>query len=588
MKRILATITRLRDDSERGAGLVMVIILGMVMMAFVATASIVAVSGMRKASTDQDWVAAMSAAYAGVDDYQSRLSNDPAYVAYRNPSAPFSATSTGDLPTGTAENPAFGLGTTGSWATVAGSDGRAEYRYEVDNSDYSKSGILRLRSTGRVDGETRSIVANLKQQGFIDFLYFTDYEIQDPKYSGANATNCTKYAWAGRSSSGCSEIAFGNNDTVKGPVHSNDVIRICDARFTGVVSTAYNPASGKKYRAKDSNDNSCSGQRFDIAGSPKYAPVIGMPPTNSEMRKEVRYDLTTQGVARPGCLYTGPTSIEFHDNGTMTVRSPLTKYTQINGAVPPVGQNATECGTPGSGTGKLGSTSGQTISVLDRNLMFVQNVPSDPNDPNFTSTSVVPTNCETGSWRNPVTSNGIGYPVSGEKYQFGDDAQNYNCRYGDVFVEGDFHGLMTIAAENFVYITDDIRYEDSQADMLGLVGNNAVWVWNPVNSYGNSLLPYGSRNDRRIDAAILSVAHTFQVQNYSHGGFRGTLTVNGAIAQKFRGIVYSGSGYTKNYVYDKRFRYMAPPKFLSPVTTTYGVSELVEVKAAFNADGSAT
>jgi hypothetical protein len=33
---------------------------------------------------------------------------------------------------------------------------------------------------------------------------------------------------------------------------------------------------------------------------------------------------------------------------------------------------------------------------------------------------------------------------------------------------------------------------------------------------------------------------------------------------------------------------MAPPKFLSPVSTTYGVSEIVEVKTAFKADGSAS
>ena len=29
---------------------------------------------------------------------------------------------------------------------------------------------------------TRSIVADLKQDGFIDYLYFTNYETQDPAY----------------------------------------------------------------------------------------------------------------------------------------------------------------------------------------------------------------------------------------------------------------------------------------------------------------------------------------------------------------------------------------------------------------------
>ncbi len=105
-----------------------------------------------------------------------------------------------------------------------------------------------------------------------------------------------------------------------------------------------------------------------------------------------------------------------------------------------------------------------------------------------------------------------------------------------MFVKGDLKGQVTVAAENFVYATGDIKYEDDSRDMLGLVGNNAVLVWNPMNTSNDNMLTDSSR---RIDAAILSVAHTFQVQNYDRGGNRGTLTINGAIAQKFRGIVRS-------------------------------------------------
>ena len=95
-------------------------------------------------------------------------------------------------------------------------------------------------------------------------------------------------------------------------------------------------------------------------------------------------------------------------------------------------------------------------------------------------------------------------------------------------------------------------------------------------------------NGRTINAAILSVNHTFQVQNYDIGSSRGTLMVSGAIAQNFRGAVGTGrTGYVKDYLYDQRFRNIAPPKFMVPVSTTYGVSVQVEVGKAFNADGSA-
>ena len=41
----------------------------------------------------------------------------------------------------------------------------------------------------------------------------------------------------------------------------------------------------------------------------------------------------------------------------------------------------------------------------------------------------------------------------------------------------------------------------------------------------------------KIDAAILSLQHSFIVDNYQCGAKLGKLTVNGAIAQQFRGPV---------------------------------------------------
>ena len=109
----------------------------------------------------------------------------------------------------------------------------------------------------------------------------------------------------------------------------------------------------------------------------------------------------------------------------------------------------------------------------------------------------------------------------------------------------------------------------------------------------NAILNNSDYVNRTVEAAILSVAHTFGVQNYQYGGNRGTLTVTGAIAQKFRGPVGTGpgtgsvtTGYGKNYSYDERFRYSAPPKFLSPVTTVYGVTVWVEISPVFDPDGS--
>ncbi|MGV8977528.1 MAG: hypothetical protein ACOH17_05740 [Cellulomonas sp.] len=567
-----------RAEPDSGMAMILVIGISAVLAIFLVAAVSFALGTNKSSRKTQDWNGAVAAAYAGVEEYQSRIANDTTYFQYGNPSATFSAASSVSLPSST--NPAFGIGASGTWATVAGSGGKAKFRYEVDNSKFGSDGTLRLRSTGVAGGEARTIVADLKQQGFIDFLYFTDFEIQDPQMSGASVATCQKYAWNGRPTTGCNEIAFGGGDDVNGPVHSNDILRVCNATFEGTVTTAYNPLTGIKYKKADSNNASCSGQVFILPGYPAFSPALPMPPTNSELKKETRSDLPAD-VLRPGCLYTGPTQVVFNSNGTMTIRSPWTKKTNTVGVASTSGSTPAQCGTPGSAAGQLGSTGGQAITVPENNVIYIQNVPAGSTDANYSSTT--PSGLTVSGGANG--QNGLGYPMTNEATPLGATTAlpAYGSKNGDLFVKGTVNGRVTIAAENYIYVTGDLKYADAQRDLLGLVGNNAVFVWNPMNSSGTSLL---GGSGRRVDGAILSVAHTFGVQNYSMGGERGTLTINGAIAQKFRGIVHSGSnGYVKDYNYDERFRYTAPPKFLSPVTTTYGVNVWVEVSAAFAPSG---
>lgn len=589
---MLETRNRRAAAEDTGAALLTVIGVGVVLSMLMSLLVVVSVNGMRQASSDADWNASLAAAYAGIDEYQSRLSTDTTYYRFGNPAAPFSSTSTVVLPTAPA-NPAFGVGTSGTWANVSASDGRAQFRYEVDNSKYSTTGRIRVRSTGRVGDATRTIVADLKQQGFIDFLYFTDYEVQDPDVVGTPPASCyttttptrIRYSWESRPmGTTCNEIAFGATDEQDGPVHSNDTIRACGSLFTGQVTTA--DTRSPFYIRRDSNGTLCTPATFELAGYPAYAGSLGMPPTNLELKKETRSDLTATDVPRPGCLYTGPTQITFFSNGTMNVKSPYTKMTRIGNVNATAGSAPTECGR----ISDLTSVNGATIPVLENNVIYVQNVPAVSTDVNYWATNARPANftCTTNSgWKLESGSVKSGYPLttnSSTTTEKAPTSTSYGCRSGDVFVKGAFNGSATVAAENYIYIVGDVTYVDSQEDILGLVGNNAIWIWNPVNSWGNLL---DTSQNRRVDAALLSVAHTFQVQNYDKGTSRGTLTVNGAIAQKYRGVVRRGSaGFAKDYNYDTRFKYMAPPKFLNPVTTTYGVTTWVETAAAFDPNGA--
>ncbi len=619
------------DERERGMALIMTIGIAVLLAGLVVAAVAYATGAARQSQRDEGWNAALAAAYAGVDEYASRLANELGYFRYGNPAAPFSATSTSiralpaDRP-----NPAFGIGVSGTWATVPGSGGSAQFRYEVDNSTYIADGTLRLRATGRAGGETRTVVADLKQRGFIDYLYFTDFEVSDPQASNPLSTvNCAIYHYSAASRSHCNPINFGGADVIRGPLHTNDAMRINGpARFEGTVTTSYrNSAPGGRNYVQTEG----SAPTFARTGDPAFEPKLPMPATNAQIKKETRSDLPDE-VPSPGCLYTGPTSITFHSNGTMTVISPWTKATNTSGENSTAGTSPTKCGVPGSTAGTLGARTAAGVFVGQSNIpvpenfvAYVQNVPGVDGNVNRT----LGNNTPHGNIACPSNGgNHLGYPMANETIPF---STAYGCKNGDIFVRGDLKGRATLASENYIYVTGDIRYTDAgdDGDMLGLVGNNAVWVHNPmrhtdtetnrtrtqrntrvgqgwqcVQTSGNvssgtdryeckrwEIL--GGSASRRIDAAVLSVAHTFMVQNYDKGiSNRGTLTVFGAIAQKYRGPVGTGNGstmttgYGKDYRYDDRLRQTAPPKFLTPVTTTYGVSVLIEVEPAFAADGS--
>jgi hypothetical protein len=181
------------------------------------------------------------------------------------------------------------------------------------------------------------------------------------------------------------------------------------------------------------------------------------------------------------------------------------------------------------------------------------------------------------------------------------DLNTYSCTAGDVFIEGILKGQLTVGAENNINIIGNTTYATgvTGTDVLGLVSNGAVQVFHPVDcsdgdsscdmtrragAHFNGSLTGGTKfTDPKIYAAILSVQHTFIVPFYYAGSGDGTLTVDGAIGQRFRGPVgtFSGSnivsGYSKGYTYDSRLKYLSPPRFLNAVQAAWQVSTWGEI-----------
>jgi len=147
---------------------------------------------------------------------------------------------------------------------------------------------------------------------------------------------------------------------------------------------------------------------------------------------------------------------------------------------------------------------------------------------------------------------------------------------GDAWVQGTYNQSLTINADNDIVIRDSVIAGATGKPLLGLISNNWIRVYHPsTNSCNDGPGPV------TIHAAILSVNHSFTVDNYFCGGKLGDLTVYGAIGQKYRGPVgtggaSSGTGYVKKYTYNDDLRFRSPPRFLDPVQSAWKLRSQVE------------
>jgi len=183
----------------------------------------------------------------------------------------------------------------------------------------------------------------------------------------------------------------------------------------------------------------------------------------------------------------------------------------------------------------------------------------------------------------PLPSNGVVYVqngICGVGYAL---YQDYNDPAGcaDLWVQGSYSSSLTLASENDIIVNGNLTKSGNVT--LGLIPNNFVRIYHPVtNRNGNACTnAAGAPTNVTIDAAILSLAHSFIVDNYFCGAPLGTLTVRGAIAQRFRGPVGTGgtnvaTGYAKSYSYDDRLKYTNPPHFLSPVQAPWDLMRFTE------------
>lgn len=504
-------------------------VIGTTLIAMLVLVSVTAVNGdLRVGRNDLAHKQAFEAAKAGIDDYAFHLHGNGNYWA---------------LCTGVpAPNAVNQQGSTTNRRPVPGNTG-ATYAIELIPAEGQSScdpvhptttmietggvmkGTFRVRSTGFAENSKVSITATFKTASFLDYVYFTQLETSDPvTYGYPNPSTllegayqqCTLTRQAGRYNQPiptsepdkyCNEIIFKGGDAINGPLHSNDALAICDSPTFGRTSLDVVEVSAVQSGSLKGwySGSGCTGNPTFKGTYVTGAPVLVPPATNSELKN----------ITEPSFRYTGQVQICL--SGTSMVVAAIKNKACTEGIL-------------------------YSGPIPANGLVYVSNgTCSTPYSP-FTAT----------------------YPTTS------------GC--GNVYVHGTYTGQLTIAAENDIVIDGSLCRgsctEASGGGLLGLIANNFVRVFHAytsetINSSYASVCGSGGTEEKlqspTIDAAILSINHSFIVDHYDCGNSLGTLTIHGAISQKFRGPVGRGSsGYTKNYNYDDRLKYLEPPSFIEP------------------------
>jgi hypothetical protein len=541
------SLANLRRRLSGESGMTMVVVMGVLLVAtlFSVAALSIADGDIGQSRKDIDRKQAYAAAEAGINDYMSRLNQDSNYwTLCDGVPAPAPVTQKYD--------PAAPI--TRKWRKLPNST-EAEYTIELipangktacDPNDPAGSmidtttGSFTIRATGRSSANGagawayRSVTAKFRRKGFLDFLYFTDLETSDPEFFRGNATQyglavnqCVKYERNERPDGyPCSDISFIGGDQVRGPLHTNDRLLISGAPSFGrtknddIETVAKDGVGHPEGPAWEPNGSGTPTWKGTFASG---AQKMDLPPTNAQLQQLA------------GWVFTGDTQLKF-------------------------------------------SGSNVTIITKDQNAPYADIVETRSlNETGFNGVIYV----KAGSCSNPSTRQ--------NPYPYATFAQRpAGC--ANLWVSGNYSRSLTLASAGDVIIKADDDGGTGPAGkgirrngdaMMGLIADNFVRVYHPCTGGTNQT---GTQSDIQIDAAILSLNHSFTVDNYDCGARLDTLSVNGAIAQKFRGPVgqfgTTPHGYTKDYSYDDRLLYRSPPYFLDPVQSAWRtVSYTEETKA---------
>lgn len=505
---------------EQGFTMIMTTI-GLAVVAVIAMVAVTAVGGdVNPTGRDLQRKRAYEAAKAGINDYSFHLRADNGYWAkctnVEAPSAinqPGSTTNRRQVPGDPDASyaiellPANGNPSCDPTSIVTATQTMLE-------SLGSNKGTFRVRSTGFAGKTQVSVTAMFRPASFLDYVYFTQLETSDP-------------------------VTYNSEEAIKGAYEQ------CSKTLLEGRNNAKIPNSGGQYCRVISfvSGDSINGPLHTNDGLVVCGkPTFGRTPSDAvEVSSPPKGWYQTSEVPHSGSSCSGTPKFV----GTYLTSSPALIPPATNAQLAEIAEPAFKY-------------SGQVHICLSGSSMTV---------------AAKGTNCDSEVlYSGPLPGNGVLYVDStlctGAYTPF-EVTYPESSTCGNVYVHGSYSGRLTIATNNDIIIDGNTTRSGEEA-MLGLIANNFIRIYHPC-SYGSDSNGSGSIYNLSIDAAILAINHSFVVDNYDCGNQLGTLKVNGAISQKYRGAVGTtgNSGYLKSYNYDDRLHTITPPSFIQPVESDW-------------------
>jgi Tfp pilus assembly protein PilX len=624
------------QDGERGFSLILALVV-LSATTVLMFAGIDAVLGnVQTTRTNLDQKRALLAAQAGVSAYEQQINNNPNYwttcpgadgaTGVTSTTGQTGVTVPGSSDDGSVETyayanvPATGTTYTGCStvnpiaSTIEGTTGAAgTFRVRVKGTSKAASG------TG-VAPINRTLIAQFHANSFLNYVYFTNYEEEDPEYAvvpsgepgaGGPESNCVHYAWGTdpRNDALCQEIPFqGAGDSINGPMHSNDDV-LCNSSGTSVnfgragesppdVIQTPNTLAPNSDSTQNCTGTVTNGVAETLANG--LFQTLQLPADDTQLQAVADGGNASLGTnsnpaldcsTTAGCVFDGPTTI-------------------ILDGPDSTGQNYM--------TVKNGGVTTAPIKTPANGVIYVNQSPTTP-----CTNTYSPYGSENQLYGGTTLDTNSG------------DTANAGC--GDAIVEANtsasscpgatqvsgvcpYTTALTISAFNDIIIASNLTTTSTTSStacsgesggcptgtaVLGLITNHMIRVFHPLTgarpqpgaeyscpSSGNTN-GTGSLVNPVIDAAIFSVEDSFIIDNYDCGGTSGTTTalgnlnVNGAIIQDFRGRIGESvgtasnyTGYIKDYWYDQRLQTISPPYFLNPVDAGWEISRITECDAS--------